>query len=541
LGPIVRLASRVMTPAAPQGENVLEMRGISMRFGEVWVLNDVNLSLRRGTIHAIVGHNGAGKSTLMKIALGVFEPTSGEVRIGSQPLTYSKPAAARDLGLGMVFQERSLIPTLNGLDNLFLNSERKNRVGLLRRRQEAKEAVALLDQLGIPRLLLQLGVSEMSTIEQELLEIAKALRLSDRVLTLDEPTAPFGQAEIHRLFEFIRTVAARGTGIILITHHLGEVFAVSDHVTCLREGRIVLSTRTSDTSMSQLIRAMLGRSSVVFERGEQPRDSKAGVPRPSRKPRLSVSHLQVGEKLADVSFDVQEGEILGLAGLAGSGRSTLLRTLFGDLRPNGGEVRVDGNLYRPRSPRDAIVRGVYMIPEDRGRHGVVLTKSITENTVMPVLQRFVNRLRLLQMSGGRAATREVMARVGIRARGIDQLVGELSGGNQQKVVLGKALAVGARLMLLDEPTFGVDIGATREIIRQVREMAEGGAAVLWATSDLRELLEAADRVIVLRDGVIERSIDRGDPDFNEDVVIARMQRTQYVQLADAAQGRRADD
>lgn len=529
-----------MTLAAPSREASLEMHDISMRFGEVWVLNDVNLSVTPGTVHAIVGHNGAGKSTLMKIALGVYEPTRGEVRIGGQPLSFSRPAAARDLGLGMVFQERSLIPTLNGLDNLFLNSERVSPFRLIRRRQEANEAGALLDQLGIPRQLLQLGVSEMSTIEQELLEIAKALRLSDKVLILDEPTAPLGRAEIQRLFQFMRVVAARATGIVLITHHLGEVFAISDHVTCLREGSVVLSSPTRDTTMSELIRAMLGRSSIVVEGRDRPGDVRVRAAAPSKTPSLSVGHLRVGEKLLDVSFEVQPGEILGLAGLAGSGRSTLLRTLFGDLHPSAGELLIDGKPYRPRSPRDAIARGVYLIPEDRGRHGVVLSKSVNENTVLPILQRFVNRLRLLRMSDGRAATRDVVARLDIRARGIDQIVGELSGGNQQKVVLGKALVVGAKLMLLDEPTFGVDIGATREIIRQVREMARAGTAVLWATSDLRELLEAADRVIVLRDGVIESSIDRGETDFNEDVVIARMQRTQYIQAPDAAEDRGAE-
>ncbi len=220
-----------MGTAEPLSETVLEMNDISMRFGDVWVLNDIDLKLPPGAIHAIVGHNGAGKSTLMKIALGVYQPTRGEVRIGGRRLTYNRPAAARELGLGMVFQERSLIPTLNGLDNLFLNSEHLNRFRIVQRGPEVEEAVALLERLDVPPSLLDLRVSEMSTIEQELLEIAKALRLSNKVLVLDEPTAPLGRAEIHRLFDFVRTVARRGTGIVLITHHLAEVFAISDHVT----------------------------------------------------------------------------------------------------------------------------------------------------------------------------------------------------------------------------------------------------------------------------------------------------------------------
>jgi len=513
-------------------EPALDMRQIGMRFGEVWVLQDVDFCVRPGTIHAIVGHNGAGKSTLMKIALGAYEPTQGDVRIRGKNLVYSRPAAARELGLGMVLQERSLITTLNGLDNLFLNAEQKNRLRLVKRGSEADEARELLDQLGISRALLRKSVSEMSTIEQELLEIAKALRLGDEVLILDEPTAPLGREEITRLFDVMRTVAARGTGIVLITHHLAEVFAVSDEVTCLREGSVVLSTPTSQTNMAELIEAMLGRASVASTVASKRADS--GGAGAEKQPALDVSHLQVGDKLLDVSFSVAPGEILGVAGLAGSGRSTLLKTLFGDIRPTGGEVALGGAPHKPRSPRAAIAHNVYLTPEDRGVHGLVLTKPIAENIVLSILKRFVNKLRVLEMSKGRVVTQDMMSRLDIRARSIDQIVGELSGGNQQKVVLGKALAAGAELLLLDEPTFGVDIGAAREIIQHVRALAERGTAVLWVTSDLRELLEVVDRVIVLRDGVVEVSIERGEAEFNEDVIIARMQRAQYLELASAA-------
>jgi ABC-type sugar transport system ATPase subunit len=525
--------------AEPLSETALEMNDISMRFGDVWVLNDVDLKLPPGAIHAIVGHNGAGKSTLMKIALGVYRPTRGEVRIGGRRLTYNRPAAARELGLGMVFQERSLIPTLNGLDNLFLNSEHLNRFRVVQRAPEVEEAAALLEQLDVPRSLLDLRVSEMSTIEQELLEIAKALRLSNKVLVLDEPTAPLGRAEIHRLFEFVRTVARRGTGIVLITHHLAEVFAISDHVTCLREGRVVLSAPTKDTSMTELIRAMLGHTSVAPAQEKSTETTEIEGDRSQLPTRLAVTHLQVGEKLLDVTFDIARGEIVGVAGVVGSGRSTLLRTLFGDVRPTGGVMTLDGKPYRQSNPQAAISGGVYLIPEDRALFGIILTKSINENTVLPILSRFVNKLRLLEMSEGRSLSREMMTRLDIRARNIDQVVGELSGGNQQKVVLAKALAVGARLMLLDEPTFGVDIGAVKEIVRQVRQMAQGGAAVLWATSDIREMLEVADRVIILRDGVIDRSIDRGEPEFTEDFVFARMQRITYAQTAVLVEARDA--
>jgi ribose transport system ATP-binding protein len=512
----------------------LEMRGIGKRFGDVWVLQDVDLEVQQGAIHAIVGHNGAGKSTLMKIALGVYEPTQGEVLIRGTKLTYSRPAAARALGLGMVLQERSLIKTLSGLDNWFLNSELTSFLGLLRRGREAEEAGRTLDQLGISRSLLYASVAEMSTMEEELLEIAKALRLADRVLILDEPTAPLGQEEIKRVFKLMRDVASRGTGIVLITHHLAEVFAVSDQITCLREGRVVLSCPTTQTTMSDVIKAMLGRSPLAVEaRGivAVAGETTIGAPTPSQKPSLEVKNLKVGEKLLDVSFSILPGEILGVAGLAGSGRSTLLRTLFGDIRPTSGEILLKGSQYKPKSPGDAIARRTFLIPEDRGVFGLVLTKPIVENLVLPILKRFVNKFRVLQMSYGRAVAKAMMSRLDVRAQGMDQVVGELSGGNQQKIVLAKALAANAELLLLDEPTFGVDIGTTREIIRQVRGLAGHGAAVLWVTSDFRELLEVADRVVVLRDGAIEGAIRRGDRDFNEDVIIARIQRGQFLKVA----------
>jgi ABC-type sugar transport system ATPase subunit len=516
----------------------LEMRDISKRFGDIWVLQDINFILPPGAIHGIVGHNGAGKSTLMKIALGAHEPTRGEVFICDQKLSFSKPAAGRELGLGMVLQERSLIRTLPGLDNLFLNAEHKNRARMVRRGKEMAEARTLLDQLGISRRLLELKVEEMSTIDQELLEIAKALRLGDKVLILDEPTAPLGRAEIARLFDVMRSVSARGTGIILITHHLAEVFAITDHVTCLREGSIVFSSRTSETNMSELIRAMLGRTSEVLD--ARRRSSRANGAEGGVQPSLEVKNLRVGEKLLDVSFEIYPGEILGVAGLAGSGRSTLLRTLFGDIRATHGEVTLNGRKLDARTPRVAIGQGVFLIPEDRGVHGLMLTKPISENVVLAVLQRFVNRIRLLRISQGRALTQSMMTRLDIRARGMEQTVGELSGGNQQKVVLAKALATGADLLLLDEPTFGVDIGAMREIINVVRELAERGTAVLWVTSDLRELLEVSDRILILRDGETPEWIGRDAEDFDEDILIARIQRQQYLDLATPEAGHGVD-
>jgi ribose transport system ATP-binding protein len=514
---------------APSGPEVaLEMHDIGMRFGEQWVLRNVDFNVRKGSIHALVGHNGAGKSTLMKIALGGYSPTEGRVRIGGRPLTFSRPAEARELGLGMVLQERSLIRTLNGLDNIFLNAEHVTQLGIVRYRREREEAGELCQRLGISRSVLNRTIAEMSPVQQELVEIAKALRLGREVLILDEPTAPLAEREITVLFRALRNLAASGTGIVLVTHHLAEVFAISDEVTALREGSVTLSKPTAQTNLGAVIEAMLGRSLLEAGRGvaaELDADQPAVIE--SRVPALETRALAVAPKLHDVSFKLYPGEILGVAGLAGSGRTTLMRTLFGDIRPTGGEVLLFGLAYQPRAPADAIAKSVYLIPEDRGRFGLLLTASITENTILSIMQKLVSGF-FLRMREGNRLTRRMMRALGVRARGPAQIAGELSGGNQQKIVLAKALAADADILLLDEPTFGVDVGAARDLIQYVRQLVENGKAVLWVTSDLLELLEVADRVMVVVDGTAPRIIHRGETTFNEPGLIRAMQRGTYV-------------
>jgi ABC-type sugar transport system ATPase subunit len=495
----------------------LELRGIGMSFSGVSVLDDVNFGLEPGVIHAIVGHNGAGKSTLMKIAQGVHRPTQGEVYIGGQLLDSADPLAARALGLAMVFQEKSLIPTLNGLDNLFLNAEKKNpATRMIRRHEESQEAAELCRRLKISRSLLQRKVSELSAVQLQMLEIAKALRLARGALILDEPTAPLGNREIGLLFDIVRNIAAQGTGVILITHHLSEVFEVSDKVTVLREGKVTLSCPTSETNVRGLVKAMLQDKVVATP-------TYRGSAHEGQEPVLEVRSLRVGTKLSGVSFEVGAGEITGLAGLAGSGRTTLVRTLFGDIRRDGGDVAVHGKRFRPRHPSDAIRRGVYLVPEDRAVRGLILTKPIVENSSLSVLRR-VASWGLLRMRVARSRTQHMMDVLGIRARGTDQVVAELSGGNQQKVVVSKVLQTEPRVLLLDEPTFGVDVGAASDLAGYLRGQADEGMAVLWASSDLRELTDVADRILVLADGVIRHSIERGSPYFTEPALIEAMQR-----------------
>ncbi|MER8967236.1 sugar ABC transporter ATP-binding protein [Mesorhizobium sp. M0808] len=485
----------------------LEMAHVGKRFDRNWVLEDVNLKVRRGSIHAIVGHNGAGKSTLMKIALGAERPTAGEVRIGGRSLTYSRPAEARALGLGMVMQERSLIATMTGIDNIFLNAERQNALGGVDLRRQRTETQDMLEQLGIRPSTLRLWVSDMSTIEQELIEIAKALRLGNRVLVLDEATAPLGSDEIERLFAVLRAIAARGTGIVLITHHLSEVFAVSDEVTCLREGKVVLSCATKSVDMAALVSAMLGRRSLPEAHARRRAPARHGS---SQVPTLTVRNLRVGTKLRDISVEAFAGEVLGIVGPAGSGRTTLLRALFGDLRASDGALRLFGRPYRPHSPADAIAHGVFLVPQDRAAHGLVLLESVAENIILVALKRLIDTLGFLKRAEGRRQVRQMIDTLGIRVSSMHQPVQELSGGNQQKVVLAKALTAGSQVLLFDEPTFGVDIAAAREIITRVRGLADAGATVLWVSSDLLETTSISDRIVILRDGIIRATFTSED-------------------------------
>lgn len=515
----------------PTQELALEMRDIEMRFSGVPVLQDVNFALEAGLVHAIVGHNGAGKSTLMKIAEGVHKPTRGEVFVGGIRMESADAKVARSLGIGMVFQEKSLIPTLTGLDNLFLNDERVTPVRSLRRRTELGLAQELMDRLGISPAMLKRHVSELSAVEQQLLEIAKALRLSSRVLILDEPTAPLGHQEIGRLFQVVRNVATHGAGVILITHHLAEVFEVADKVTVLREGRVTLSCPTSETDLPGLVKAMLGDREIHV--------NAPGRRRPARGHNsdvaLDVRSLQVHGKLSDISFQLSPKEIVGLVGLAGSGRSTLMRTLFGDIRPSGGHMLLAGKPYNPRHPADAIGNGVYLIPEDRAVHGLLLTKPIVENSALSILRKFVS-WRVLRMSRARHKARELMSLLGIRARGPEQVVTELSGGNQQKVVVAKVLSTTPKLLLLDEPTYGVDVGAASDLAQYVRSEAASGMAVLWASSDIQELVRIADRILVLADGTIRSSVDADSPDFTESALIEAMQRSSRRQVRQETAG-----
>ncbi|MRX37579.1 sugar ABC transporter ATP-binding protein [Aminobacter sp. MDW-2] len=488
----------------------LEMSAIAKSYGTVAVIHGVDFRVRRGSIHALLGANGAGKSTLLKIAVGATEASAGHIRVDGQPQNFASPLDARQAGIGMVFQERSLVPELSTVDNLFLNSELR-RLGIVDRRKELREAHQIFDHLGVD-IPLSAKVGTLGIADQQMVEIAKAVRLASTVLILDEPSAALTEREVQRLFGVVRQIASRGVGIVYVSHRLTEIFDLCDEVTIMRDGRVILSDEVSKTTMKEVVEAIAG-GAVHEQRIDDAQAQRPNFSASEQAPVLEVRGLRVGSKLKDVSFTVSSDEVLGIAGLAGSGRTTLLKALFGLILPAEGEVRIGGRSVRPQSPAQAIRNGLYLIPENRKTQGLVLSHSVAANLLMSVLKRLSNGI-LMDRRRSRQATTESIAKFRINPPDLSKVVEWLSGGNQQKVVLGKAFNARGRVLLLDEPTFGVDIHSRADIQDRIREFTGAGNAAIWVTSDLRELCEVADRILILADGTVR------------DVIINRPQRSE---------------
>jgi ribose transport system ATP-binding protein len=489
---------------------LLRMAGIGKAFSGVTVLDDVDFELRAGETHALLGGNGAGKSTLMKILEGVYTLDHGTVELDGEAVELGTPQAARRRGVAMIFQEFSLVPTLTVAQNIYLTREARTRAGLLDDRALERRAAQLLAELGVdidPRL----EVSRLSTASLQLVEIAKALSQDARILIMDEPTASLAHSEVDALFQIIERLKERGITIVYITHRLEEVITVADRVTVLRDGSVVGTRPTSELDMEGLIELIVGRSV-----GRAMEHSGRSVDR-TGTPLLSVRDLSTATGVRGVDLDVHGGEIVGIAGLMGSGRSELARAIFGVDALTAGEVRLRGERVRIRRPADAVERGIVLVPEDRRAQGLVLAHGVGRNLTLALLRRLSRGGMLDDAEGERIAERYV-ERLGIRTRSLATPVRRLSGGNQQKVVLAKWLATEPEVLILDEPTVGVDIGTRSEIVDLVRDLADQGKAVLVISSELAEILALADRILVLRDGRIDRSVDRaevgGEPELH---------------------------
>ena len=498
----------------------LELVGVVKVYGATKVLHGVDLRVRSGSIHALLGANGAGKSTLLKIAMGATAATAGRILVHGAERLFSSPLEARRTGIGMVFQERSLVPQLSVVDNIFLNGELSRR-GLIDGPAEIAECRRIFEQLGV-RIPPTAPVGELGIADQQMVEIAKAVRLASSVLILDEPTAALTEREVERLFTVVRQIARAGVGIVYVSHRLAEVFALCDDVTVVRDGRVVLSGPVGATHMGEIVEAIAG--STAKEVGATDEREGARAPDPGGgTPVLAVSGLRVGAKLRDVSFDVRPAEILGVAGLAGSGRSTLLKALFGIVPRRSGEIRIAGRKVKPTTPAQAIRHGLYLIPENRKTEGLVLSHSVEENLVLSVLRRLCIGPLVSARRRARLA-RQNIAQLRIHPPDHRGPVEWLSGGNQQKVVLGKAFNAGGRVLLLDEPTFGVDVRSRAEIRTRVRAFTDAGNGALWVTSDLQELRDVADRILILADGSV-RGVVSNRPRRTETEITHLIQRS----------------
>jgi ribose transport system ATP-binding protein len=476
---------------------LLRARSIAKSFDGVPVLHGIDFDIRPGEVHGLIGQNGAGKSTFVKVLNGAYVPDAGELEIAGSPVALDSSAA--DRGIAMVFQEFSLIPTMTVGQNIVLGHEPRDRLGLIDDGAADLVAAAALAQVGAS---VPTGdrVGDLPVGSKQLVEIAKAISHDARILILDEPTASLTIDEIQGLTDAIGRLTAAGIAIVFISHHLDEVLRICDRVTVIRDGRVTLSALTADVTTSSLIESMLGRSLEHVLSWEPRFVDRTGTPL------LRVIGLS-NDRLHDVSLDLHPGEILGIAGLLGSGRSELVKALYGIDPVSAGSIEIDGRPVRIASPRDAIAHGIALVPEDRARAGLVTDHSVRSNVLMAAWDRYASGGYVRDGLASEDA-RRLVSRLGIRTAGLDQVVRRLSGGNQQKVVVARNLSVEPRILLLDDPTVGIDVASKREILADIRELARGGTAVLLISSELEELSGLADRVLVLRRGEVARVLDR---------------------------------
>ncbi|HIE62710.1 MAG: sugar ABC transporter ATP-binding protein [Microbacterium sp.] len=476
------------------------MRRIVKSFGPVEVLKEVDLDIHAGEVHALAGENGAGKSTLMKVLQGVHPITSGEIEVNGEPVKIRNPADAERVGIGMVFQEFSLVPSMTVAQNIFLNRELRSKLGLIDDRAAEREAARIFADLGVS-IDPAARVETLGTAYWQLVEIAKAVAKNATVLVMDEPTASLASHEVERLFELIERLTARGIAIVYISHRMDEIRRVAQRITVLRDGRVVLSDRVADVEVAQIIEAIIGRrlaSDLVYRERERGVDDRVI---------LAAEHVASDTGLVDVDVTVRAGEIVGLAGLMGSGRTEFARVIAGIDRPSSGTIRIDGRTVSFRSALAAQRAGIALIPEDRREQGLVLEHSVSANLMLPVLDRLMAGI-LVSTARMRAMTQDLVERFSVKTADPYAPVNLLSGGNQQKVVVAKWINTDPKLLVMDEPTAGVDIGTKTEILDIVRDYASQGNAVLFISSELPELLAVADRVVVLRGGRTDRELTR---------------------------------
>jgi ribose transport system ATP-binding protein len=484
---------------------LVRLKSISKSFGGVLALKNVDFDIRAGEVHALLGENGAGKSTLMRVLNGEMTADGGEILLGGASVTLRDPRAAHALGIAVIHQELALAPDLTVAENIFLG-ELPGFIAHAKLRSRAKE---LINRLGFT---IDPGrvVSSLSVAHQQVVEIAKALSQDIKIIVFDEPTAVLSAQDAERLHHIIDGLRAKGVGIVYISHRLDEVFRIADRMTVLKDGENVATVATKDVKVEDIIRMMVGRPLAAMF----PNRDKSGIGAEV----LKVEKLNSGRRVREVSFSVRAGEIVGLGGLVGSGRTEVARLIFGADIPDSGTITLKGKTIKPRSPRDTVLAGIGLVPEDRKLHGIVLDKPIRTNATMARMSAVVNPLGFLKTGQERRMVTELGRSLRLKASSVDAPVTSLSGGNQQKVVLAKWFHAGGDMIILDEPTRGVDVGAKTEIYALINKLAEDGKAVLVISSEHQELFGLCDRVLAMGEGEIRGELMPAD--YSEENLLA---------------------
>ncbi|MCA1404140.1 sugar ABC transporter ATP-binding protein [Ensifer sp. IC3342] len=499
LSPTTMAAVRA-SGAIPNAEYLLSAEGVRKEFPGVVALDDVEFKLKRGTVHALMGENGAGKSTLMKILAGIYQPDRGEVKLRGVDIQLKSPLDALENGIAMIHQELNLMPFMTVAENIWIRREPKNRFGFVDHGEMRRMTAKLFQRLKI-NLDPEIEVRHLSVANRQMVEIAKAVSYESDVLIMDEPTSALTEREVAHLFEIIRDLRSQGIGIVYITHKMNELFEIADEFSVFRDGKYIGTHASSNVTRDDIIRMMVGREiTQMFPKEEVPIGDVV----------LSVKNLTLDGVFRDVSFDVRAGEILGVAGLVGSGRSNVAETLFGVTPASSGTIAIDGKEVAIDNPNTAIRHRMAFLTEDRKDTGCLLILDILENMQIAVLQdKFVKR-GFVSEKAITAACEEMSRKLRVKTPNLQERIENLSGGNQQKVLIGRWLLTNPRILILDEPTRGIDVGAKAEIHRLVTELARNGVAVIMISSEMPEVLGMSDRIMVMHEGRVTGFLDRAE-------------------------------
>ena len=484
------------------GEVLVQMEGIDKRFPGVHALDQCHFELRSGEVHALVGENGAGKSTLMKILGGIYSKDEGHVYLEGQEVEIVNTRQAQDLGISMIHQELNLMPHLTVAQNIFIGREPRAKFSFVVDDKTTNQQAELL----IEKLSLKLDpntkVADLTVAKQQMVEIAKALSFNSKILIMDEPTAALTDTEIYDLFSIIKQLRQNGVGIVHISHRLEELKLIADRITVMRDGKMIDTLITEDANIDKIISLMVGR--IIYE-------SAPEIPEnPSEEIVLEVRNLNRGKYLQDVNFDLKKGEILGFAGLMGAGRTEVARAIFGADKLDSGEIYIKGQQVQINKPKDAVVFGIGYLSEDRKRYGLTLGMDVQDNIAMASMKNFLRWFTFVDFKKETSVAREMVNALNIKTPNVEQKVNYLSGGNQQKVVIGKWLTADTDILIFDEPTRGIDVGAKSEIYTLLNDLASGGKSIIMISSELPEILRMSHRVVVMCEGRITGILDANE-------------------------------